>query len=347
MKQLIQTLRWDPLLLSLTTTGRPLDKTGFLVLLPFTLFLVRLIWHFLPAPVLCLPLTLWLWFVLFDNRLHNTGHRMKGTAIFLAVILTMATAMTFEILWLSPVRLGPLMIHGNTLLEIGPFGKIIQISAVGTGLFHLVLLAVSLTVLIVLAVLPGMGESSLRLFTDKDRIKPFALSGTLSREVLILTSLLYSTAGFLLVSLFAFMIILLEGPDSLPDITWPGGRYSGLLTGIAIIIILIIVAMKFSLLTLYARRMRSLGRSGYWALLLFPLIIFGSLINAELLTIALPAITSRLGMEVLLFSNLWLMPILRPIVSVIRSALFISLSILYLIPSRKTGSQNQTEIRES
>ena len=161
--------------------------------------------------------------------------------------------------------------------------------------------------------------------------KPFSGIGI---SFLPVFSLAYSATGFFLTLLYAVLVAALEGYDGLTDFSWIGGSHSGFLTGTAVIMMLLIILLKVSLFTLCIRRVRSLGRSGWWSVLLFPLILLGSVIHPGLIRMLFPVVAGYSGMEALIFTNIWLAPLVMPLLYIVRSLMFVSLGILYLLPSK-------------
>lgn len=343
------TLPRDPLLTALVVPGQPLSRSGFLILLPFIFFLIRMVWSMVATPVLALPLTFWFWFVPITGRILHTGRKRTGTAVFLALILTLATAMTLQVILLSPDRIGPLLLDGNTTLRDSALGVLINRTAWATALIHALLGMASAVVITVLSIIPGLGESRHLFPSTSDNRMPFSLKGKTSRETLRLYSFGYAVLSGLMLLFYILIIIMLEGPTDFAEGSWIGSENTGFFTGLAIVNATLFTVMLLSTATLYARRLRETGRSGLWTLLILPVILGGSLIHPHHLYLLLPFISSRMGMIHLMFSTIWLGPVLYPLVISLNTVALLLLGYLYLAPPaprRETVPLPQPETEE-
>jgi uncharacterized membrane protein YhaH (DUF805 family) len=347
IKSLWKRIKQDELLRNIIYVRHEIDGKTFLALLLFRVLIISLIHAFISSLIIFSGLTFYFMYNLFDMRIRSIYKKNSLIALLLATFFTVNAFLTYYFILFSGLRL-PLLYTDITRFG---FYEIIHAHSLFLNCLHLLAAAITIPALVLCIFIKGKNKKKgfcLHYTLSALKTHFIRFKGSSGRAAFVLMSLLYNLAAIMVILLQPLFLYLKHGADAFKDadtfliysFKYPSEAY-------LVLLFIVSLLMFISSFSLIVRRLHDFKRSGLWSLLLYPLIILGTILHPYLVNLIGPSLIAYYGQEYFFYYRYAAEPFIFVGVNMIRSFMFIALLVLFLIPGKKQLTTQGIKTRDS
>jgi uncharacterized membrane protein YhaH (DUF805 family) len=349
IKALWKRITQDDLLKNILYIRNEIDGKTFLALLLLRTIIISLVHAFISSFVVFSGLTFYFAYNLFDMRIRSIYKKNSFIALLLAAIFTINAFLSYYFILFAAMRLPPEMIYGD-MAHLG-FYEIVQTHGLFLNYLHLLTVIITIPALVLCVFLKEKNTSQgfrLRYKASSIKTNLIRFKGSSGRVCFVFMNFFYNLMVIMVILLNPLFLYLKHGGTAFKDtdtfltytFKYPSDVY-------LVLVVVISVLAFISSSSLIVRRLHDFKRSGFWVLLLYPLIALGTILYPRLVDLLGTNLMAYYGQEYILYFRYAAEPFIYTGVNLIRSFMFIALLVLFLIPGKKEMTKQDTKTPDS